>query len=133
MLFVAQDAARLALREGVDRVLIDAPCSGVGAARRRPELLWRPQRSDLASLARLQVRVAAGAASLLRPGGVLVYSVCTFPSAETDAVCSALVKRLPDLEPAPFRGPDGSEDFRARLWPHRHGTDAMFVARFRRK
>ncbi|HET6771014.1 MAG TPA: RsmB/NOP family class I SAM-dependent RNA methyltransferase, partial [Actinomycetota bacterium] len=133
MLLVAQDAARPALRGGVDGVLVDAPCSGIGAARRRPELLWRPQRSDLASLARLQVRIAAGAASLLRPGGVLVYSVCTFPSSETERVCTTLVKRVPDLEPAPFRDPDGSEDFRARLWPHRHGTDAMFAARFRRK
>ena len=133
MLLLAQDAARPALRGGLDRVLVDAPCSGIGAARRRPELLWRPQRSDLASLARLQVRIAAGAASLLRTGGVLVYSVCTFPSSETEGVCTALLKRVPDLEPAPFRDPDGNEDFRARLWPHRHGTDAMFVARFRRK
>ena len=127
---VAQDAARPALREGFDRVLVDAPCSGIGAARRRPELLWRPERRRLSALARLQVRISLGAASLLRPGGVLVYSVCTFPRAETDAACDALLGKAPWLHPDPFAGPDGDLAPRARLWPHRHGTDAMFVARF---
>ncbi|HXF37274.1 MAG TPA: hypothetical protein VNO17_08855, partial [Actinomycetota bacterium] len=132
VLLLAQDAARPALREGFDRVLVDAPCSGIGAARRRPELLWRPRREDLSSLARRQVRIAAGAASLLRPGGRLVYSVCTFPRAETDAACDALLRHRPELEPVPIAGPDG-ERVRVRLWPHRHGTDAMFVAAFRRR
>jgi 16S rRNA (cytosine967-C5)-methyltransferase len=129
---VVADAARPALRKGFDRVLVDAPCSGIGAARRRPELLWRPRRTDLSGLARLQVGIAAGAASLLRPGGVMVYSVCTFPRAETDGVCDALLSTVPSLRPDPFSGPDGEVTERARLWPHRHGTDAMFVARFRR-
>jgi 16S rRNA (cytosine967-C5)-methyltransferase len=129
---VVQDAARPALREGFDRVLVDAPCSGIGAARRRPELLWRPRRQDLSRLARLQVQLVAGAAALLRPGGVLVYSVCTFPRAETDAACDALLGKTRFLEPFPFPGPDGKQTERARLWPHRDGTDAMFVARFRR-
>jgi 16S rRNA (cytosine967-C5)-methyltransferase len=129
---VVQDGARPALREGFDRVLVDAPCTGIGAARRRPELLWRPRRGDLSRLARLQVRIAAGAAALLRPGGVMVYSVCTFPRAETDAVCDALLTSAPFLQPDPFPGPDGEVSARARVWPHRQGTDAMFVARFRR-
>jgi 16S rRNA (cytosine967-C5)-methyltransferase len=129
---LVQDASAPALREGFDRVLVDAPCSGIGAARRRPELLWRPERRDLSRLARLQVRLATGAASLLRPGGVLVYSVCTFPRAETDAACDALLAKATFLKPDPFPGPDGEQVERARLWPHRHGTDAMFVARFRR-
>lgn len=127
---LVQDAARPALRPGsFDRVLVDAPCSGIGAARRRPELLWRPRREDVPALARLQTRILVGAAALLRPGGVLVYSVCTFPAAETDAVCEALLRRVPELRPDPFDGPDGPAA-RARLWPHRHGTDGMFVARF---
>ncbi|MGH2657193.1 MAG: 16S rRNA (cytosine(967)-C(5))-methyltransferase RsmB [Actinomycetota bacterium] len=129
---VVQDGGRPALREGFDRVLVDAPCTGMGAARRRPELLWRPRRTDLSRLARLQVQIALGVASLLRPGGVLVYSVCTFPRAETDAVCDALLAKAPFLLADPFSGPDGAPVARARLWPHRHGTDAMFVARFRR-
>lgn len=126
---IVQDAARPALRRGFDRVLVDAPCSGIGAARRRPELLWRPERRLLSSLARLQVRLASGAAALLRPGGVLVYSVCTFPRAETEAALRALEAKVPGLRPYPFPGPDGASGSTARLWPHRHGTDAMFVAR----
>jgi 16S rRNA (cytosine967-C5)-methyltransferase len=132
-LLVNQDAVRPAIRGGVDRVLVDAPCSGIGAARRRPELLWRPRRDDLRRLALLQLDIAARAASLLRPGGVLVYSVCTFPAAETDEVCRDLLERAPELVPDSFVGPEGRKVARARLWPHVHGTDAMFVARFRRK
>jgi 16S rRNA (cytosine967-C5)-methyltransferase len=128
-----QDAVAPGLGPSLDRVLVDAPCSGIGAARRRPELLWRPARTGLSRLARLQVRIAAGSASLLRPGGVLVYSVCTFPRAETDAACDALLAKAPFLRPDPFPGPDGNLAERARLWPHQHGTDAMFVARFRRE
>lgn len=131
-LLLAQDAARPALTGGFDRVLLDAPCSGLGSARRRPELLWRPRKEQLSALARLQVRLALGAAGLVREGGVFVYSVCTFPRAETDAVCRALLAKDPGIEPLPFRGPGGEEADRARLWPHRHGTDAMFIARFRR-
>jgi 16S rRNA (cytosine967-C5)-methyltransferase len=132
-LLLLQDAGAPGLRPGFDRVLVDAPCSGIGAARRRPELLWRPDRTELSRLARLQVRIAVGSASLLRPGGILVYSVCTFPRAETDAACDALLAKAPFLRPDPFPAPDGGFAERVRLWPHRHGTDAMFVARFRRE
>lgn len=128
---LVQDARRPAVRGPFDRILVDAPCSGIGAARRRPELLWRPRREDLSSLARTQVAIVAGVADLLRPGGRLVYSVCTFPRAETDAACDAIVRARPDLEPVELSGPDGPAT-RIRLWPHRHGCDAMFVAGFRR-
>ncbi len=127
---LVQDARHPALREGAfDRVLVDAPCSGLGSARRRPELLWRPMRNDLSRMARLQVAILSGAAALVRPGGVLVYSVCTFPRAETDAACDAFLRTNEGFTPDPFEGPDGRAA-RMRLWPHRHGTDAMFVARF---
>jgi 16S rRNA (cytosine967-C5)-methyltransferase len=129
---LAQDARAPAVRNGFDRVLVDAPCSGLGSARRRPELLWRVERTALSGLARLQVAIAAAAADRLRPGGRLVYSVCTFPRAETDAACDALLAQRPDLEPLPIDGPDGPSA-RVRLWPHRHGSDAMFVAVFRRR
>jgi 16S rRNA (cytosine967-C5)-methyltransferase len=128
---LAQDARNPAVRGRFDRVLVDAPCSGIGSARRRPELLWRPSSRDLSRLARLQVSIASAAADLLRPGGRLVYSVCTFPRAETDAACDALLSKRPDLEPASVEGPAGAAP-RVRLWPHRDGTDAMFVAAFRR-
>ncbi len=131
-LVLVQDARRPALRGPFDRVLVDAPCSGIGSARRRPELLWRPRAEDLPGLAELQSDIAASSAELLAPGGRLIYSVCTFPAAETDAVCDDLLRRAPFLEPAPIDGPDGPGE-RVRLWPHRHGTDAMFVAAFRRR
>lgn len=128
-LVLAQDATAPALRGSFDRVLVDAPCSGMGSARRRPELLWRPRKDDLSRLARLQVAITSAAADLLAPGGRLVYSVCTFPRAETEAACDAIVRHRPDLVPAPVQGPEGPAE-RVRLWPHRHGTDGMFVAAF---
>jgi 16S rRNA (cytosine967-C5)-methyltransferase len=112
---------------------VDAPCSGIGAARRRPELLWRGHREELSRLARLQVAIAAAAADLVAPRGRLVFSVCTFPRAETDAACDAILRHRPDLQPIETPGPEGSDPaFRHRLWPHRHGTDGMFVAAFQK-
>ena len=129
---LVQDGRRPAVGGPFDRILVDAPCSGIGSARRRPELLWRPRRDELSGLARLQVGITSAVAELLSPGGRLVYSVCTFPRAETDAACDALLRRRPELEPLALPGPDGLAE-RIRLWPHRHGCDAMFVAGFRRK
>jgi 16S rRNA (cytosine967-C5)-methyltransferase len=130
---LTHDARRPAVRGPFDKVLVDAPCSGIGSARRRPELLWRVTRDRLAALARLQVAVAEASADLLRPGGLLVYSVCTFPRAETDAACDALLRHRPDLRPEPIAsvGRDGPAE-RVRLWPHVNGSDGMFVAAFRR-
>lgn len=128
---LAQDARRPAVRSGFDAALVDAPCSGLGTARRRPELLWRPSKQDLARLARLQVAILVATADRVRPGGRLVYSVCTFPRAETDAAVRAFLAKRPDFEPMAVRGPDG-EAPEHRLWPQRHGTDAMFYAAFRR-
>jgi 16S rRNA (cytosine967-C5)-methyltransferase len=128
---LVQDAANAAVLGPFDRVLVDAPCSGVGSARRRPELLWRVTKERLSGLAALQLAIVGAAADTVRPGGRLVYAVCTFTRAETDAVCDALLRRRPDLEPIETDGPDGTA-VRHRLWPHRHGCDAMFVAVFRR-
>ena len=129
---LVQDARAPALRDdGFDAVLVDAPCSGIGAARRRPELLWRVPKERLSSLARLQVAILCGVAPLVRPGGRLVYSVCTFPRAETEAVVRAFLARRPDFAAALVPGPDGPAESH-RLWPHRHGTDGMFFAGFAR-
>lgn len=128
---LAQDATVPAVRGPFERVLVDAPCSGIGSARRRPELLWRPRKGDLSTLARTQVEIVGACAGLLAPGGRLVYSVCTFPRAETDAACDAIVRHRPDLIPVEIDAPDGPSS-RVRLWPHRHGSDGMFVAAFRR-
>ena len=131
-LVVVQDATAPALRGPFDRILVDAPCSGLGSSRRRPELLWRNRKDQLSRLARTQVEIVSGLTDLLRPGGRLVYSVCTFPRAETDAAADAIVRHRPDLEPEAIAGPDGPAH-RVRLWPHRQGSDGMFVAAFVRK
>jgi 16S rRNA (cytosine967-C5)-methyltransferase len=128
---LAMDARAPSIRGAFDKVLVDAPCSGIGSARRRPELLWRGGKDELSGLARLQVAITSAAADLLRPGGTLVYSVCTFPRAETDAAVDAILRHRADLTPVPTDGPDGSSE-RHRLWPHRHGSDAMFAAAFQR-
>ena len=128
---IVQDSTAPALTGPFDRVVVDAPCSGIGSARRRPELLWRVDPAQLTRLAVHQVALLEAAADLLRPGGRLVYSVCTFPRAETDAVCDELLRTRPDLAPIPTSGPGGPVE-RHRLWPHRHGSDGMFVAAFTR-
>ena len=119
-----------ALREGgYDRVLLDAPCSGLGALRRRPEARWRRQPSDVVDLAALQHELLAAALRLARPGGVVGYVTCTPHVAETrDVVAGA---DLLDARPA-FPGvPRLGEGPAVQLWPHRHGTDAMFCALLR--
>ncbi|MGH2630213.1 MAG: 16S rRNA (cytosine(967)-C(5))-methyltransferase RsmB [Actinomycetota bacterium] len=131
-LVVVQDATAPALRGPFDRILVDAPCSGLGSSRRRPELLWRNRKDQLSRLAKTQVEIVSALTDLLRPGGRLVYSVCTFPRAETDAAADAILRHRPDLEPADIAGPEGRSP-RVRLWPHRHGSDGMFVATFARK
>jgi 16S rRNA (cytosine967-C5)-methyltransferase len=125
------DGAVPAVDAPFDAVLVDAPCSGIGSARRRPELLWRVPKQQLAPLAALQLAIATASVDRVRPGGRFVYAVCTFTRAETDAVCDALLRARSDLEPIVTDGPDGPAE-RHRLWPHRHGCDGMFVAAFRR-
>ncbi|MEU3269473.1 transcription antitermination factor NusB [Saccharomonospora sp. NPDC006951] len=117
---------------GYDRVLVDAPCSGLGALRRRPEARWRRQPSDVADLTRLQGELLASAFGLVRSGGLVAYVVCSPHLAETEGVFGGAVRRagaevvdareyfpgVPLLGEGPY----------VQLWPHRHGTDAMFLA-----
>jgi 16S rRNA (cytosine967-C5)-methyltransferase len=119
-----------------DRVLLDAPCTGLGALRRRPEVRWRRTADDVAPLVELQTALLDGALTSVRPGGVVAYVTCSPHAAETVAVADAAAAR-DDVEVLPVaplfgdvpgvqRGPYG------QLWPHRHGTDAMFMALLRR-
>jgi 16S rRNA (cytosine967-C5)-methyltransferase len=120
-----------------DRVLLDAPCTGLGALRRRPEARWRRSPQDLADLTVLQSQLLDAAVRLLRPGGIVGYATCSPHPAETSAQVEAVLQRTPGLElldarPA-FAGVDGLADAETvQLWPHRHGTDAMFFAALRR-
>jgi 16S rRNA (cytosine967-C5)-methyltransferase len=109
-----------------DRVLLDAPCTGLGALRRRPEARWRRDPSHVPALAALQCELLAAALRVVRPGGVVAYVTCSPHLAETrDVVAGA---ELLDARPA-FPGvPQLGDGPTVQLWPHRHGTDAMFCA-----
>jgi 16S rRNA (cytosine967-C5)-methyltransferase len=129
---VADGRALPARPSGADRVLVDAPCSGLGVLRRRPEARWRVGPDQIAPLATLQRDLLRAAAEAVRPGGVIVYSVCTLTYEETTGVDWA-ARELPNLLPEPPPGPpwrpSGTGAF---LLPHDANTDGMFVLRLRR-
>jgi 16S rRNA (cytosine967-C5)-methyltransferase len=138
-LVVTADGRRPPLPPGsVDRLLLDAPCTGLGALRRRPEARWRRQPSDVPGLTRLQRERLDGAVEVLRPGGVLLYATCSPHLAETVVQVGDALRRHPGLEQVDVRPllpgvPDLGEGPTAQLWPHRHGTDAMFLALLRKR
>lgn len=125
------------LEPGYDRVLVDAPCTGLGALRRRPEARWRRTEADLRDLTRLQRELLAAAVDLVRPGGVIAYSTCSPHLSETMRITADATRRF-GLEPLDTAGvlaevPDAkAAGGAAQLWPHRHGTDGMFVALLRK-
>ncbi|MBN9186254.1 RsmB/NOP family class I SAM-dependent RNA methyltransferase [Microbacterium sp.] len=130
-----------------DRILVDAPCTGLGALRRRPEARWRKHPADVPELTELQRGLVTAAVGALRPGGLLAYVTCSPHLAETAAVLAEVRRDAGDeleeldaravlqsfaLAPLDLPVPvDGSG--RAQLWPHRHNTDAMFISLLRRR
>ncbi|WP_053352932.1 transcription antitermination factor NusB [Leucobacter musarum] len=126
-----------------DRILVDAPCSGLGALRRRPEARWRKQPSDLPELTQLQGELLDAAADHLAPGGLLAYVTCSPHLAETRVTVDRLLRRHPELVERSARDAVAAvargaidlpgETLSAQLWPHRHGTDAMFIALLERR
>jgi 16S rRNA (cytosine967-C5)-methyltransferase len=132
-LVVTADGTMPPLAPGsMDRVLVDAPCTGLGALRRRPESRWRRQPSDIPELTRLQRALLTAGLAATRPGGIVAYVTCSPHVAETRGVVAEVIHRtgarqldarpylpgVPDLGPGPH----------VQLWPHKHGTDAMFLA-----
>ncbi|WP_457206150.1 RsmB/NOP family class I SAM-dependent RNA methyltransferase [Nocardioides sp. P5_C9_2] len=121
---VTGDGTRPPWRDGTfDRVLVDAPCSGLGALRRRPESRWRRSPADLDVLVPLQRALLDHALDAVRPGGVVVYATCSPVLAETTEVVDAVVGARDDASVVATR----------QLWPHRDGTDAMFISTVRRR
>ena len=120
-----------------DRVLVDAPCTGVGTLRRRPEIGLRREATDLAAMAREQLAIASRAAEHVRPGGALVYVVCSVLHEEAEEVIAALLAARPELTPAPFDAPEAravaGDATSFRVLPHVQGTDGYFVAMLRRR
>ncbi|MBS1907124.1 MAG: hypothetical protein JST33_11290, partial [Actinobacteria bacterium] len=142
-----EDGRALAVgrRGAYDRILLDAPCTGLGALRRRPEARWRKTAADVPELAALQEELLDAALGALRPGGILAYVTCSPHLAETAAVVQTVLRGHDDAHeldareairaiaqhpidlPAPASGSG-----HAQLWPHRHGTDAMFLSLIRK-
>lgn len=133
---LAQTAERLGIRsiesevvdvavDGVsgqyDRVIVDAPCTGLGVLRRHPEAKWRLTADDIGRMAALQATLLANAAACVAPGGALIYSVCTFTRAEGPDQTAAFLAAHPDF------ALDGDP---LRTWPHTDGADAFYAARF---
>jgi 16S rRNA (cytosine967-C5)-methyltransferase len=143
---VVEGDARRYGRDGTgmtfDRILLDAPCTGLGALRRRPEARWRKLPEDVEELAALQAELLDAAVRVLAPGGTLAYVTCSPHLAETRGQVDALMRRhgdlLEQLDTAAIvrgvaaRDPEIADGATAQLWPHRIGTDAMFIALFRR-
>lgn len=126
------DGRDTGLDPGFDRVLVDAPCTGLGALRRRPEARWRRRPADIPASTALQRELLGAAVALTRPGGVVLYATCSPHLAETVGVVADALRRHPvrALDARPLFEPVGDlgDGPYVQLWPHRHGTDAMFAA-----
>ncbi|MCS5713019.1 rRNA small subunit methyltransferase B [Herbiconiux sp. CPCC 205716] len=130
--------------EGFDRILVDAPCTGLGALRRRPEARWRKTPADVADLVALQQRLVDSAVAALKPGGLLAYVTCSPHVAETRGQVQGALRRWPDTlvqldaqevlrEITGGAVQLGGADAAVQLWPHRNTTDAMFIALFEKR
>lgn len=138
VLAAGQDARVKRLAGKLDRVLVDAPCSGFGTLRRNPELKWRYGETAVAELAEKQRRILSAASRLLKPGGRLVYATCSILDEENDAVADAFRAAQPEFAPVSCAKILESQRIALttgeylKLLPHRHGTDAFFAAVFER-
>jgi 16S rRNA (cytosine967-C5)-methyltransferase len=122
-----------------DRVLLDAPCTGLGVLRRNPDIKWKVRAKDFYRLHRLQLEMLARLANLVRPGGVLVYATCTLSPEENESTVQAFLNQDGDFYQESARAflPPGCESAvddsgALRTWPHRHGVDGFYAARLRR-
>ena len=137
ILLDARDAGKR-LSEKADRVLVDAPCTGLGTLRRHPEIKWRLKPDSIKVLSNLQLELLEGVLPCLKPGGVLVYSTCSTEPEENEGVISQFIQAHPEIEvedPSPFipfprKDLVGPSRF-LQTWPHRHGVDGFFAARLR--
>jgi 16S rRNA (cytosine967-C5)-methyltransferase len=133
------DAALSDLAGRADRVLVDAPCSGLGALRRNPDARWHLREEELPRFQALQSTLLARFARLARPGGLVIYATCSVLRLEDEEVVARFLERDQGFEPVPMaqllagRAGDLELGPHLRLWPHRHGTDGFFAAAFRRR
>jgi 16S rRNA (cytosine967-C5)-methyltransferase len=129
-----RDAKVKRLAGKIDRVLVDAPCTGFGTLRRNPDLKWRQTPADLAELTAKQARILAAAATLLAPGGRLVYATCSVLPEENDAIVDAFLGARADFREVDVAGELARVSIaldtgpRLRVLPHTHGCDGFFAA-----
>jgi 16S rRNA (cytosine967-C5)-methyltransferase len=132
------DARAKRLAGKLERVLVDAPCSGFGTLRRNPDLKWRHAEAAIEELAQKQRRILHAAARLVKPGGRLVYATCSVLREENEAVAEAFQAAQSEFKPLSCASLFGAQKIaldtgeRLRLWPHLHGTDGFFAAAFER-
>jgi 16S rRNA (cytosine967-C5)-methyltransferase len=123
----------------IDRVLVDAPCSGLGTVRRNPDLKWRQSPESVAEMTRKQRSILEAASTLVKPGGRLVYATCSLLMEENEAIVSAFLESRPEFRPlncAQLLNQHGialETGEYLRLWPHIHGTDGFFAAALERQ
>jgi 16S rRNA (cytosine967-C5)-methyltransferase len=134
-----RDAKVKRLAGKIDRVLVDAPCSGMGTLRRNPDVKWRQQPGDIAELTEKQISILDGASRLVKFGGRLVYATCSLLDEENDGIVAQFLASHPDFELVPMnkvlseqRIPLEMGDT-LKMLPHKHGTDGFFAAVFERK
>ncbi|MBW2477818.1 MAG: 16S rRNA (cytosine(967)-C(5))-methyltransferase RsmB [Deltaproteobacteria bacterium] len=134
------DAPAFLATKSYDAVLVDAPCSGLGVLRRNPEIRWRLHPDDLVDLANRQKQILKQSAQLVKPGGRLIYSVCTVSGQETQEVIDSFLLEHSEFSPDPFNHDTPQtwavlfdELGQFRSWPHRHGLDGFFAVRLRRQ
>jgi len=116
-----------------DRILLDAPCTGIGALRRRPEVRWRRSLQDLKNLTALQSELLESATRLLSPGGIIAYVTCSSHQAETKFQIRSFLKQHSNFTRIPVNDHRADIDGDLQLWPHRDGTDAMFLSLLKSK
>jgi 16S rRNA (cytosine967-C5)-methyltransferase len=132
------DARAKRLAGKLDRVLVDAPCSGFGTLRRNPDLKWRHGEPAIAELVKKQTAILQAASRLVKPGGRLVYATCSILREENEAIAEAFLAANPAFAPLPCNELLAAQRIALdtglylRLWPHRHGTDGFFAASFQR-
>jgi 16S rRNA (cytosine967-C5)-methyltransferase len=133
--------SQLPTKTKFDGILIDAPCSGVGTWQRNPHARWTTTPDDVRDLAATQLILLNNVAGSLKPGGRLIYSVCTLTRSETTAVADAFTAAHPELEPLPLShlsvaadaGSASSNPARIFLWPQKINANGMFIASWRKK
>jgi len=131
---IVADSTAPPFRSGIaDTVLLDAPCSGLGSLRRRPDARWRITAADVKSLAELQFALLKAGAELVRPGGRLVYSVCTLTMAESQDVDAKAAAELPELVPQPLPEPWEQAGRGGRLLPDRFDGDGMWAVTYEKR